>query len=146
MFNKTYLIGDNRPQNHYHNHNVKITEKRAPTDESLKLLKEIKKEVTDDIVGSYYINNNDLSGSLVVCKNPTYQSYELHIMFKLNNVEYHIEDEIKRFDLLSDREAHNRPVEFLSKKFFDNVSKKISEILFNKNFKEFTQFQPQELI
>jgi hypothetical protein len=52
-----------RSQFHFHNHNVRsesyVTEKRAPTDESVRLLKEMESEAKQKIVDSITVNNTE---------------------------------------------------------------------------------------
>lgn len=50
MFGKTPTVVHVGSKNHHHSHNTTITEKKAPTDESLKLLNEYKKEAIDSIL------------------------------------------------------------------------------------------------
>jgi len=69
MFDKTTLIigGQPRSQNHYHQNKVEITEKRAPTDESVRLLKEMEREAEKKNLDLFYANleDNGLSACVI---------------------------------------------------------------------------------
>ena len=53
----TYQVGPSRV---YHDHNTRITENRAPTDESVRLLKEFGDAARDQIVGVIRNKNNGI--------------------------------------------------------------------------------------
>ena len=50
----TYVL---RPGDQHHSHVYSVTEKRAPTDESVKLLKEMEKAAEEKLLGSIRIEN-----------------------------------------------------------------------------------------
>jgi hypothetical protein len=67
---------------------VEITEKRAPTDQSIEILKEMEEKTVSRIVKNIITDNNILSASLTFIKD--YQRYSNQIVtkFKLNNTDY----------------------------------------------------------
>ncbi len=61
MFDQ-YVLG--RSQHHSHNHRVEVTEHRAPTDESLKLLREMEQKVEKDRIASMVLDSNGVKGRI----------------------------------------------------------------------------------
>lgn len=69
--------------------NVSVTENRAPTDESVRLLKEMQEKATKDIVASIALNDNKLSAAcIVVSRDMLNLSHDVHGRFILNGKEY----------------------------------------------------------
>ena len=64
MFNKTVHNHDR-----YVSQTTSITEKRAPTDESIKLLKEMEAHAFDKLLGNFEVKNNVISGNVIFFKN-----------------------------------------------------------------------------
>ena len=67
---------------------ISIFNKRAPTDESIKLYGEMKQKAYDSILDSLTINDNTFNLSVILQND--YESYEkiCHYVYKLNDVEY----------------------------------------------------------
>lgn len=80
--------------------NINITEKRAPTDESLRMLQEMEDKVRGDILGQYVVNfNNTIEGAMI------WEQQELsinevcfHFKFKLNGVEHQLTHKVDSWD------------------------------------------------
>ena len=72
---------------------VTITEKKAPTDESLRLLLEMQEKVRKSIINTERINNNVIDGILFTFA-PQMGSLDqtLFFRFKINGIEHVIED------------------------------------------------------
>lgn len=60
MFNST--------ERHYHTHNVNIEERRAPTDDSVRLLKELEQKALDKIIGTFDLPSNEIKSRVAVSK------------------------------------------------------------------------------
>jgi hypothetical protein len=129
MFDRTVLISGGS-QNHYHNHNTKITEHRAPTDKSVELLNEFQDKAAKNLVKSIIIEDNIVNGTLQVYREPQYQRYAVYAKFKINGHEYEINDHLKW-------NCHEQdPIKWL----YDNVSMKITEMLIMTNTKVIDDF------
>lgn len=74
--------------------NIKVDEKKAPTDESIRLLMEMEKKAFDNLIDRYYIDDNVLKGSVHVFRDIFNQRYKIVSQFKLNGKEFRIENEI----------------------------------------------------
>ncbi len=53
---------------HYHNHTV--TEKRAPTDEAVKLLREMEQAARDSIIAAVSVVDNNFKGAMHIWRDP----------------------------------------------------------------------------
>jgi hypothetical protein len=85
MFDTYYSQPVNR--DHYHTSNVEIIEKRAPTDESLKLLEEMHEKVVENILYSGTISDNSLNAVWEVYQNYMTCNIEAAVRIKLNGKE-----------------------------------------------------------
>lgn len=108
--------------------NVEITEKRAPTDESIRLYKEMEEKAEKNIIGKEAFINNELNG-VITYMEMSVGSFEIkaHIKFSLNGKEYHEVINVPR-TYLSDREKsiqllYAAIVEQLAKTFTLEISK-----------------------
>lgn len=121
MFNKTYI---NRGSTHSHI-TANVTETRAPTDESVRLLSEMERAAEEKLVARYTakIEDNGLNATILVFD---YNRLDLtnvcYIAFTLNGHKYEkrlvcAEDEISSFNEL-----------------YDAVSKEITDMLIKQNF------------
>ena len=123
MFNKTLILPGN--QSHYHNHNTKVTEKKAPTDESMRLLDEFKKEAKEAVVERGLIKVPSIDAEIAFMKSVKDFGYEMHYMVVLNGKKikgsYDI-DELRDEDMMAT--------------IIDKVSKKIAANLIIKTHKE----------
>lgn len=85
-----------KPQVHIHRHegghttvneNVRLEEHRAPTDESVKLLREMEDKAREQVIWSYHTAlDNDIHGTVVVVADPKSTDTIAEIMFTLNGV------------------------------------------------------------
>ena len=70
---------------------LEINEKRAPTDESIKLLREMEKKSQDNVLSRYIIDNNVLHVTLIEKQRDVCSSDRVYyVVFKLNHEEYKI--------------------------------------------------------
>lgn len=97
----------NSTHNHRHvtnnyegNKTINVTEKRAPTDESVRLLNEMEAKALQNIVHKIVIDENHLKGVVVFYKDEfMFNGFTLFIKFILNEKEYSFEEQLKIRDL-----------------------------------------------
>lgn len=77
---------------------VKISEYRAPTDESVRLLRDFEKEALNKLIGIYEIRDNSFNSSFHVFKSPESFGYKIIGRFYLNSKEFKFEFTISLFD------------------------------------------------
>jgi len=72
-----------------------IHEHRAPTDESVKVLREMEEAARESVMAVYEFKNNDLSGIVILRKwDPAVFGKVAYIRFALNGKKYEMEEEI----------------------------------------------------
>ena len=132
MFNKTYH--QNVPYTKNVTSIVGITENKAPTDESIRLLNEFEEKVKKNILHKVNIKSNTLSGASVSVQNsPFGDSITNLVRFNLNGKDYYFEHDIDKFELIRTDgtsatinmivEIYRKIVEeIIEKLFVDNVS------------------------
>ena len=81
----TYQVG---PRSVSHHHDTNITEKRAPTDESVRLLREMEKAAEDSILERGRSENNDLHYRWHILQNPGFDDLKLVAQFTLNGKDH----------------------------------------------------------
>lgn len=87
MFNKTHIT--NVTHQSPSKIDVKVTENRAPTDDSIRLAEEYKQKVLSEIVDGALYNGNSLELVTLLRKAEVgFDSYSLHWGFKLNGKLY----------------------------------------------------------
>jgi hypothetical protein len=70
--------------------NVEVTERRAPTDESIRLYKEMEEKAERNIINKERIVDNELNGVVTYIEmSPVLYEIRAHIKFSLNGKEYH---------------------------------------------------------
>lgn len=79
MFNRTYVMGGGRTE--YVTKEINVTEKRAPTDESVELLSEMEEAARSKLFDAFVIEDNTVNMSAVVFEDP--QLSGLVVMYKL---------------------------------------------------------------
>lgn len=88
---------------HHHSHDnrtvfpnkIEVTEKRAPTDESLRLVQEMEDKVKATMLAKLTIQSNVVSAvAIVYYKALPYDKTTYHIKFNLNGKDYKIEHDI----------------------------------------------------
>jgi DNA-binding GntR family transcriptional regulator len=68
---------------------TEVHEHRAPTDASVKLLMEMEDAAKKKFLGAFVTRNNDFHATLVQSYiNPLIQTFETHVVFKLNGRDY----------------------------------------------------------
>lgn len=84
MFDRnTVVLSSGRTQ--HHDHHVTVKEHRAPTDESVKLLREMEQAARDNVLASYQLTDNLISGVVEVVQDPMkLHPYRLVATLKIN--------------------------------------------------------------
>ncbi len=105
----------------HHSHTTTVTENRAPTDESVRLLKEFENEALNSVVDHMRLQDN-VFGDITILKGGMYPSVIL--AFKLNGKQYKF-----TFDEMEIEMMKMHPHTY-AQQFFDKVSNVIAEELF----------------
>jgi len=97
MFDRTFISAPKETT--YVDHNVTITEKRAPTDESVKLLAEMERAAENKVIGHGEIKNNTLAAEWFISEDLLNWRYNVAVRVKLNGgehiIKFTLEDEYK---------------------------------------------------
>lgn len=104
--------------------NTEITERRAPTDESLKLLKEMQEKALKSVVASGQTENNEFHCRWEVFDNYLYDTKIVFVVFKLNGVEYKWEITVPMF----------KSTEEIPEYVFESVCQKLASEVFMQDF------------
>lgn len=114
--------------------NVTVHEHRAPTDESLKLVEEIREKVQKEIIEAIPIQSSTLNGCVLYkWSSPDFYGLEILAVFKLNDKEYEVRLKIEgaeyhrlrhmsRGSLL---EAHRHVLNTLHQKLAEVISEEL---------------------
>jgi len=117
-------------QTHTHQHNVEqtVTEKRAPTDESVRLLREMEQVAEKNIIDIIKVDTNILTGIVLVKQFGVsfFQQKTYHVKFNLNGKEYLVKD-IKTTEWTDKKAMVNA--------LFEKISQAIAEIIIKENLK-----------
>ena len=70
--------------------NFNVTEKRAPTDESVRLLREMEKEALNRIIKNIDLSNNQFSARLLVFEDPLNFNSKGKVLFSLNGKKHEL--------------------------------------------------------
>jgi hypothetical protein len=71
----------------YHRHDVKVEEKKAPTDESIRLLNEMQEKAIDNIVSKIEVKDNLVEGQIYVIdmlRTTARNQFRIICKFKIN--------------------------------------------------------------
>ena len=121
MFDKVVLNGQSGT--HHHQHNTSVIEKRAPTDESVKLLQEMQQKAFDSVFLQYRVDTNVVNGMVSYILNDFEIPFATIILwhFNLNGEQYEIKEEFKEI------EAKMKGKEFAMRSLFEKVANKLAE-------------------
>lgn len=86
MFNKSLYLTPSQSNHHIHNSNINVN--RAPTDESVKLLREMEEAAQKEIEKSIHVKNNTFDMNVCFQQNFYNQEYDIIIRYKLNGNDY----------------------------------------------------------
>jgi hypothetical protein len=109
----------------FHNHNSRseayVTEYRAPTDESVRLLKEMESEAKQKIVESITVNNTTFECSVQMNVDPINDRSVYWIVYQLNGKQSKLEVAIPNWMGLSDIDKINHVRDGLAKDIASNM-------------------------
>lgn len=107
---------------------VHVTENRAPTDDSVKLLMEMERAAEDKLVSSGTLENNILSGKFYEFLDHLHQEIKVHVVFMLNGKEYKFHTTIQIYQCNTEQEkwelVFNSFSRFLASEMLDKLIKK----------------------
>jgi len=98
---------------------VNTTEKRAPTDDSIRLAKEYQEKAKDNLIAQYELENNILKAKWWVFENPSDWNFKFHCKFMLNDKDYSFDFIVNRYDFKNDKDDIHKQV---YKKILERVS------------------------
>lgn len=81
------------------NVNVDVTEKRAPTDESVKLLREMEQRAREQVLKAISINNTEVEGVLHMMRNHLSCTYVFRFLYQINGKKMTTDYEVNEFEL-----------------------------------------------
>jgi hypothetical protein len=106
------------------NANINVTEKRAPTDESVQLLDEMEKKMLKRIIDTVIIDTNEMSAKWVtMCAPMPMGNQQAAVCFTLNGKEYQFRVDIPRGMTMTDSREH------IIQELFKEYTRKIAELL-----------------
>ena len=118
---------------------VNITEKKAPTEESVRLLKEMKDKAQLNIIATIKIEENFLKAVAIYYRDEIVMNrMTYHIRFELNGKEYTIEDYIDNFEWR--QEMSKSYMGLGNEVIFRALHKKFSEMVANELMKQSPDF------
>lgn len=79
--------------------NVDVTEKRAPTDESVKLLREMEQRAQEQVLKAISVNNTEVEGVLHMMRNPLSCTYLFRFLYQINGKRMTTDYEVNEFEL-----------------------------------------------
>jgi hypothetical protein len=103
---------------------VNVTEKRAPTDDSVRLLKEFRQAAEKDLVSSLKLENNLISATLHVYKDPLQWKEQYVVLTKINGKNFRIEVERDPYQKETWEEVvFNRVAEYIAAELLGKAGK-----------------------
>lgn len=105
--------------------NVNVIEKRAPTDESVRLLREMEKEALNKIIKNIDLSNNQLYARLLVFEDPLNLNSKGKVLFSLNGKKHELNVE---FGFLESKEdmikmCYDELAKYVAREILRSVSK-----------------------
>lgn len=126
MFNTTYI--DKRPVAQHSSSSVSITEKRAPTDESVRLLREMEETALNNVLKVLDIQDNIVSGRLIIFHSIESFNKRYKCLFKINEKDFSIDGELPY-------NVEGTDGEYIQK-FYDVISKQLAKFLLENSMEE----------
>lgn len=114
---------------------VNVTEYRAPTDESVKLLNEMQAKAYDNIIYHVIVKNNTYEAMVMVSYNDYMENkYKFSVKFKFNGTDYQIDGDIDKFDIsYAEMDGIRFGHQKISQTFFNKLSSLITIELMKEN-------------
>lgn len=105
--------------------NFNVTEKRAPTDESVRLLREIEKEVLNKITQNIDLSNNQFSARLLVFDDPLNFNTKGKVLFSLNGKKHELNVSFGCLKLEEDmiKKCYNELAKYIAREILISVGK-----------------------
>lgn len=97
---------------------ITIQEKKAPTDDSIRLLSEMENKAKNNLMNKVIVEDNDLKGKLFIFKDDINSGYSLHTLFTLNGKEYEGTKRINTYKITK-REARSEIMEAMRQCVFE---------------------------
>jgi len=134
----TYIT--NKETEHVHHYDtVNITEKRAPTDLSVKLLNEFEEKAKNNIIAKIEIRENNVDAAAIYFHDDFCgDRVQFHIRFKMNGKEYVMRDSVDSFEW--NREISQTYNGFGNVDVFKAFHNKVGEIIAFELMKECKDF------
>jgi hypothetical protein len=126
MFNKTVVFPTKPYGNSYTP--VTVTEKRAPTDDSVRLLKEMEEKALEKIVNSISIRDCQVDCQILVEKSYINQSNHYMIVYSMNGKKGKVQLMIHEYELEDGRET------IVAERLRDLLAKDIATIMIGDAF------------
>jgi len=113
--------------------NVEIKENRAPTDESLALLKEMEEKVLKKITQSFATDNNIFSASMSLVESEAIFKSQLLVKFQLNGKDYVFIQDLNRFKNIEEniKLFTTRLSEFIAKNIIEKLVDQKEQSIFD---------------
>jgi hypothetical protein len=86
MFDKPILVFPNSRDQHHHHH-TEVHEHRAPTDDSVKLLREMEQAALDNILGAMRLEGCPVDAAVVHMRDPLLDEHKFIIRYKLGTTQ-----------------------------------------------------------
>ena len=118
MFDRTFFYGGNT------HHRVTLEEKRAPTDESVRLLREMETKAREQVIKSVSLPGNDLRGTVHVMRDPLSCGSKVVFLFELNGKKH-------QHQIFLDEFRHDSP-EAVSQHMVDELSRYLASAILQK--------------
>lgn len=126
MFNTTH-IHQHKTEHVPYVKKVEVTEKKAPTDESVRLLNEMQEKARENIIHSINIDTNVLKALTVFYRNDIMNpKVEYHIKFQLNDEQFLVKAEMNHNELINDASS-------VYKMLFEKTAIAITKEIFEKS-------------
>ena len=125
-------------------YNIKseITENRATTDESIKLLNEMHEKTLENILGNITFKDNNFFGKLHVYRRFISDQIIYHLQFSLNGNKHNIKIPVDRYKNLTDEQTLDYITDTLAnylsrtmlKHLFENITREERDLLTNETY------------
>lgn len=116
--------------------NQTVHEYRAPTDDSMRLLQEMEKKVTDNIVKAFHLRDNVVEAAVIVlAAQPWSLSHKVIIEFKLNGKFHTFEKTMEKLHLTSVMEGQQAAIRMVC----ETMAEVIAESLILANIDSVTE-------
>lgn len=118
-------------QQHNHPSEIKIIEKKAPTDDSIRLYDELLEKTKSQILGQIKVEDNIVNGSVIFFKAQleNFDLVEYAAKFKLNGIEHIVNGSFKRIDTLWGTDKEQKAIQLL----YENLAKHIAAKILQDN-------------